>query len=92
MRIGGSRIGECGLDLLTPYDTLQSLIPHEPFYRAAGHRNAFPVHLAPDLVGTIDFPVCLPDTFNILLELLVPLLPLGPQLRIADTGRMPPIG
>ena len=50
-----------GADHLASAHAPQSQTFHEPLDRAAGHRHAFTVHLMPDLVGTIDPQVGLPN-------------------------------
>ena len=47
------------------HDTPQALTLHEPLDRTTGHHDAFAVQLPPDLVGTIDLQVGLPDAFDL---------------------------
>ena len=44
---------------------------HETLDGAAGHADALPVELGPDLVGPIDLEVRTPDPGDLLLQLLV---------------------
>ena len=57
-------MGGLPLHLASP-DTCQPQALHKPLNRAAGHFNPFTVQLAPDLVGTIDLHVGLPDPLNL---------------------------
>ena len=59
------RIRCCGAHPFAPPNPFQALAAHEPFDRAAGHPNAFPVQLEPYLVPPIDLHVGLPNSFDL---------------------------
>ena len=50
--------------LLAAARTLQTQLPHQPLDGTPRNHNAFAIHLSPDLVGTIDLPVRMPDALN----------------------------
>ena len=64
-----------GANLLATAHTPQSQPAHEPFHGTARHRNVLAVHLLPDLLGTVDLHIGLPDTFDMRHQ---PLIALGP--------------
>ena len=43
----------------------QPLAAHQPLHGAAGHRHAFALQLAPDLVGAVDLQVGVPDALDV---------------------------
>jgi len=65
------------------YTSPQAQVAHESLECAASHGNAFRVHLLPDLVGTIDQRVGVPDPLDIRYQLLVLLVPSEAQCRVA---------
>ena len=71
--------------------TAQAEPAHQALDRAAGHRYALAVQLAPDLVGAVDLQVGLPDPFDLRHQDLVASGPRAAQLRPALSGRMAPI-
>jgi hypothetical protein len=46
-----------GSGLLAADGATQTHLPHQAFHRAAGHRDAFPAELPPDLAGAVDLEV-----------------------------------
>ena len=57
-------VGDCGAYDFAPACTLQPQTLHQPLDGAACHRDALAVHLMPDLVGTVNLHVGMPDLLN----------------------------
>ena len=70
---------------------MQSLPAHQPLHRASGHADAFPVELAPDLVGTVDPDVVLPDPLNMADQHLVTRFTPAAKGRVLLPGGMSPV-
>ena len=64
---------EAGGDLVgpAPAGPRKPQLTHQALDGAAGHADALPVELGPDLVGPIDLEVVAPDPEDLALELLV---------------------
>ena len=56
-----------------------------------GHHNVFAVQLPPDLVGTVDLQVGLPDTFDLGHQHLIAPYSLATLFRIAPQGNVAPV-
>jgi threonine dehydrogenase-like Zn-dependent dehydrogenase len=54
---------------LPPDDLVPSLLAHQPLDGAAGHPDALPLELPPELSGAIHLEVLLPETLDLGLEL-----------------------
>ncbi len=67
------------------------MTPHESLDRATGHHDAFAVQLPPDLVGTMDLPVGLPDALDLGCQGLVTPHSLATLFRIAPQGNVAPV-
>jgi hypothetical protein len=64
---------------LASHHAAQTQLLHQPFDRAARHRDTLPVHLLPDFIRAVDLHVGLPHTLD-----------LRPQTFIADCANRPP--
>jgi hypothetical protein len=71
--------------------TAQAQTSHQSFDGAAGHRNAFAIHLRPDLVSAIDLHVGVPDPLDVWDECVIVLGSGTPQGRIAHLGCVAPV-
>ncbi len=77
------RVADGGAHHLAAAYTLQAQSFHQPLDRAAGNAHALAIELLPDLVGTIDPHVGLPDALNLRHQGVVTLDALAAQLGIA---------
>src|SRR3954471_15681262 len=59
-RAGRRLVSDGGPGLLAANGAAQAHLPHQALYRAAGHHDAFPSELPPDLAGAIDPEVIMP--------------------------------
>jgi len=74
-------------DLPAP-DTGQAQLSHQALDGVASNLNPLPVHLAPDLVSTIELHVRLPDALDLRLQFFIALNAGWPQGRVALSCRM----
>lgn len=65
--------------------------PHQPLDRAAHHRRALACQLPPDLVGTVDLHLGLPDAVYLWHEGIVGSPPGAAPVRLAQQCCVPPI-
>lgn len=70
-----------GFDSFPPAETGKTELTHQTRNRAAGHPEAFPQQLAPDLTDTIDPPVLVIDALYLLAERRITPASLAAQLR-----------
>src|SRR5690606_27064844 len=61
---------------------LQAGPTHQPFHRAAGRRDAFPVQLAPHLARPVGLAVLLPDPVDLRRQRLLPVPAWGLAHRV----------
>ena len=71
--------------------SLQSHGTHQPLDGAARQLDALSVHLQPNLIGSVDLPVCVPHTLDVGFQTLVTLGALTAQLRVALPGCVAPV-
>ena len=65
---------------------------HETLDRAARHRDALAAELPPDLAGTVDLHVGLPNTLDVGQQGRIALRTRRQQLGIAGPGHVSPVG
>jgi hypothetical protein len=65
----GLRISHRGPLRLATHHTLQAKLAHQPLDGAAGHPDALPLELPPELAGAVHLEVLLPDALDLGLEL-----------------------
>ena len=73
--LGVSTVADGGTHHPAALDTSQAQAPHQPLDGPARHLDALAVHLLPDLVGTIDLQVGVPDLFDLGHQRVVALRP-----------------
>jgi hypothetical protein len=71
-RARGRRIGNGRANTFASHHSAQTQLLHQPFDRAASHRDTLPVHMVPDFIRSVDPHIGLPDTLDF-----------GPQAFIA---------
>ncbi len=76
---------------LASHDASQAGLAHQALHRAAGHICALTPQLAPNLVGSIDLHVRLPDSFDVDAQHVVTLDPCTTQLGIAPLRGVTPV-
>jgi hypothetical protein len=92
-RTRGSRIRHRGANNLASNDPTQPELTHESLDRAARHRDAFAVEPTPDLIGSVDLQVGLPDPLDVSRQHLVTLGPSAAPIRLALLfARKAPVG
>jgi len=84
-------VADRGAHHLATHDTAQALTPHESLDRTAGYHDAFAVQLPPDLVGTIDPQVGLPDTLDLGHQHRITQHSLAALFRVSQQGDMTPV-
>jgi hypothetical protein len=80
------------LHRLAPDRTPQAHVPHQSFNGATGDRDALPVHLPPDLAGTVDLEVLGKDADDLRLQHQVLLRPRRELPGINTLGGLVVIG
>jgi len=50
----------------TPSGALEPQLAHQTFGRASGDLNKFAIELYPDLTGTVDLKIFIPDTLDLI--------------------------
>jgi hypothetical protein len=78
---------EPSADHLASEHAPKRLLSHQPLNRAASHRHAFAVELAPNLVGAVGLHVGLPHALDLRHQARVTLGAKRAQRRIALTGQ-----
>ena len=84
---GGSR---GAYDLATAY-TAQAQSAHQSLDSAPGNGNSLTVHLFPDLVGSVDLHIGVPDPLDLRDKFVIVLGPVTAQYRLAHLGSMTPV-
>src|SRR3990167_3024010 len=84
-------VRDSGTDHLASAHAPQFQTLHEPLNGATGHRNAFTVHLMPDLVGTVNLHIGLPDLLDFGHQGVIRLGACTAQFRFVLARSMAPI-
>lgn len=71
---------------------LQAQTAHQSLDRAGSHLNTFALELLPNLDGTIDLLVGVPDACDLRQQQRIALFPTTAQLRVATSGHAASIG
>ena len=85
------RTGYRGTHDLASHDPAQSRTAHEPLDRAAGYRDAFALELLPDLVGSVDLQVIVPDPLDVHHQCLVTPCPGATPSGVTLLGGITPV-